>query len=383
MISVTDLPSVVYHASLEPAPLRATLAAWRTTWPASGVLALLPEAELAHLAVLQTLCRELSLPLVGGVFPALLVNAEFATQGVWLLRLNQAPPAGLIADINHNDPTERIGAAIMPYLSDQRITLFLMFDSLTPNIGSLLDELYLMLADRVRYVGVNAGSETFQPMPCLFDQDRLLQNGLLWVLLPADHGTILEHGYQAPESMLTATATEGNRIISIDWRPAFEVYQELMLAQYGIVLTPENFYQYAVHFPFGILRANDEIVVRIPVALEADGSLFCVGEIPANTVLTLLQAPQVHSRHTVDLLTRGLTAINGPMTGRNLLTFYCAGRRLHLGESARAELVDLHEKTGVGCLAGALSLGEIGNSHEWGYPLFHNATLVCSAWNPE
>jgi len=36
-----------------------------------------------------------------------------------------------------------------------------------------------------------------------------------------------------------------------------------------------------LHFPFGIIRANHEVLVRIPVALEEDGSLFCVGEVPA------------------------------------------------------------------------------------------------------
>jgi hypothetical protein len=376
---------VIYQAAIESLPLRAAFSAWRTTYPACGVVALLPEAEAAHLLILQAICRELSLPLVGGIFPALLLNSGFVTEGVWLLRLNRMPPAGLLVDFNlpGGDPAERIAAAIVPHLTEQRTTLFMLFDAMIPNIASILDGLYLSLADRVRYVGVNAGSETFQPMPCLFDQDRLLQNGLLWLLLPGDRGAALEHGYQAPESMLTATATEGNRIISIDWRPAFTVYQELMQAQYGIALTPDNFYQYAAHFPFGILRANNEIVVRIPVALESDGSLFCVGEIPPNTMLTLLQAPEVNSRHTVDQIARGLAELNGPMLGRDLLTFYCAGRRLHLGETAQAELADLSETTGAGCLAGALSLGEIGNNHEWGYPLFHNATLVCSAWNAE
>ncbi|MFO1370948.1 MAG: FIST N-terminal domain-containing protein [Candidatus Competibacteraceae bacterium] len=349
------------------------------------MLVLLPEAEAAKLAILQTSCRELSLPLIGGIFPALLLNSAFVTEGVWLLRLNPMPPAGLLANLNTPgaDPAEQIATAIIPHLAAARTTLFMIFDAMIPNIASILDGLYLQLADRVRYVGVNAGSETFQPLPCLFDQQQLIANGVLWLLLPEDCGAILEHGYQAPEQLLAATATEGNRIISIDWRPAFEAYQELMCAQYHVELTPENFYQYATHFPFGILRANDEIIVRIPVALEADGSLFCIGEIPPNAVLTLLQASKANSQHTVDWIARGLAELHGPTSGRNLLVFYCAGRRLHLGADAPSELVDLSEKTGVRCLAGGLSLGEIGNNHEWGYPLFHNATMMCITWNPE
>ena len=63
-----------------------------------------------------------------------------------------------------------------------------------------------------------------------------------------------------------------------------------------------------------------------------------------------------------------------------LLVFYCAGRRLHLGERARGELALLQERSEAARLGGALSLGEIGHSLQWGCPLFHNAALVCCRW---
>lgn len=373
---------IVYYPRIETNQLRSLLAGWRARYPESGALVLLPEAEAARLPMLQAVCRESSVPLVGALFPALIQNAAFVTQGIWLLRLDRMPPVGLLAEINApgGDPAERMAAVIATQLTEDRSTLLMVFDTMILNIASILDGLYLQLADRVRYVGVSAGSETFQPMPCLFDQDRLVNNGVLWLLLSEELTAIIEHGYQAPAKMLTATSTEGNRIISIDWRPAFTVYQELLQTQYGIALSTDNFYAHAIHFPFGILRANNEVIVRIPVAVEADGSVFCTGEIPANAILTLLEASQIDSGYTVNHIVQSLTELHGSMTDRTLLTFYCAGRRLHLGSGAQVELVDLSAKTTVACLAGALSLGEIGNSCEWGYPLFHNAALVCMDW---
>jgi hypothetical protein len=294
----------------------------------------------------------------------------------------------LHADLPHDAPgaarvAEQIGNQIRGQIKgDSQVTLFLLFDALVPNISTLLDELYLQLANRVHYVGANAGSETFQPMPCLFDNTRILQNGVLLILLQPHLGAMLAHGYNAPPEMISATSTEGNRIQQIDWRPAFEVYQELVRAQSGVEVTRENFYQHAVHFPFGIVRANREVLVRIPVALEEDGSLFCVGEVPANALLTLLEAPKVDSQHTLQTLVQGLTQLNGQLADTELLLFYCAGRRLHLGlETATGELRQLSQLTGATPIAGALSLGEIGSSLQWGYPLFHNATLVASRWN--
>jgi len=376
------LPAVTAQA------LDEALARWRAACPEMGVLALLPEAEQEKVTMLQQACKSQGIPLVGGIFPALVEENAFHEQGVLLLRFDRMPHTALYPDLP-KDPSalqatlDGVVAELTPHLGDgEDVSLFMLFDSMVPNIGTILDELYLRLANRVHYMGVNAGSETFQPMPCLFDGERLVQNGMLVMLLEPHRGAILEHGYEVPEQMITATSTEGNRIQQIDWRPAFEVYQEMAREQYGVEVTRENFYQYGVHFPFGIVRANGIIVVRIPVALEEDGSLFCVGEVPSNAVLTLLRAPAVDSVHTLDTVAQGLAELNGPLDGREVLLFYCAGRRLHLGiDAAVEELRGLQERTVAGRISGALSLGECGSTTQWGYPLFHNATLVASLWD--
>lgn len=383
-----DLPSMQYFPSVDDAAVAALLASWRAGRPQMGVLALVPEAEKDGVVRLQSLCAQHHVPLVGAVFPALVGGGEFRTQGVWLLRLDTMPYVALHENLPRDAAgaartAEQIGSQIRAQINgDEQVTLFMLFDALVPNISTLLDELYLQLANRVHYAGANAGSETFQPMPCLFDNTRTIQNGVLLMLLQPHLGAMLAHGYGAPPRMISATSTEGNRIRQIDWRPAFEVYQELVRAQFGVEVTRENFYQHAVHFPFGIIRANHEVLVRIPVALEEDGSLFCVGEVPANAVLTLLEAPKVDSQHTLQTLLQGLNQLHGDVQGSELLLFYCAGRRLHLGlEAAIAELSNLADLTRAQQIAGALSLGEIGSSLQWGYPLFHNATLVATRWN--
>lgn len=375
-----------FLSEVDAASVGRLLDRWRPGRPEMGVLALLPEAEKASLGDLQRACAEAGVPLAGGVFPALIRDNGFRAGGVWLLRFDRMPHVALYADLPRGEGLEEavegIVADLTPHLAAGDQTLLLLFDAMVPNIGTVLDALYLQLADRVHYMGANAGSETFQPMPCLFDGERVIENGVLAMLLDAHRGAILEHGYEVPDRMIAATSTEGNRILQIDWRPAFEVYRELARAQYGVEINRDNFYQYGVHFPFGIVRANGITVVRIPVALQDDGSLFCVGEVPANAMLALLRAPAVDSRHTIDTLVQGLADLNGAVDGEDLLLFYCAGRRLHLGvDAAAAEVRALGESSHAGCLAGALSLGEIGSTTQWGYPLFHNATLVASLWN--
>ena len=370
------------HVALDAEAIRRVLKEWLSESPELATLALVPEAEKDQIPLLQSVCSELAVQLLGGVFPALIRDQKFCSEGVWLMRFTHRVPAFLLpAQVG----AETIGESVNALLKNAttvstRPTLFLLFDAMLPNIASLLEDLYAKLADRVHYVGANVGSETFQSIPCLFNNTEIIADGVLGALLPGDASTVLVHGYAHPEAMLSATATDGNRISMIDWRPAFEVYQELIKAQYGVDLTAENFYQYGVHYPFGILRANLEVVVRMPVALAEDGSIFCVGEVPENAMLVLLKSPVADESGCIGQLAQRLAAENGKLQDRNLLTFYCAGRRMHLGADAELELQSLKRSSGVAEMAGALSLGEIGCTQQDGYPMFHNATLVCTPW---
>jgi hypothetical protein len=382
-----DKNMMVYLPIPDEAILESTVLAWQKVHPGLGICALFPEAIGSSVGTLQAVCSRHAIPLVGGIFPALVKDARFVTEGVWLLAFEQMPYYALYENIPQDGTeaeavAEKIAADVRARIDHTPdLTLFMLFDAMVPNISSMLDLLYLQLANRVHYAGANAGSETFQPMPCLFDSQRVVSNGLLLMLLTKHKGAILEHGYRAPQNIVYATSTEGNRISQIDWRPAFEVYQELVRTQYGVEITQQNFYEHAVHFPFGIVRANHHVVVRIPVMLHEDGSLFCVGEVPPNAVLTLLERPEVDSNETLRVLVDGLTALNGSPCGTELLLFYCAGRRMHLGtESATAEMAEFLKHTQARQVAGALSLGEIGGSTLHGYPLFQNATLVASRW---
>ncbi len=380
--------SMRYFRSLDDGGVVPLLARWREAHPRMGVLALLPEAWQPRIARVQELCRAAGAPVYGAVFPAVVEDGRFVSEGVWLLRVDELVHATVVPELpaegDLSPAADAFVAGMRPHLDgNEGLALVLLFDGRFPRVASFLDELYLRLANRVHYLGANAGSETFNPMPCLFDGERVAGRGVLALLVRGSRGAVLEHGYRSPGRMIAATSTEGNRIIQIDWRPAFEVYQTMGRLMYGVSIDRENFYRNAVRFPFGIVRANGALLVRIPVALEEDGSLFCVGEVPPNSVLTLLAAPTVDSDKTVTTIAEGLEQLGTATEERDLLLFYCAGRRLYVGvPAAEAEIGTLRQRARAGRIAGALSLGEIGATREWAYPVFHNAALLACPWGP-
>ena len=374
--------TAVQHFALSYSTLDSVLHDWKRQWPSVGVMALLPEAERMHVELLQSLCNTHQVTLVGAVFPALIAQDSFQTQGVVLLALQTMPPCFLLDDLQR-DGAERMAQAVRQCLAGGTAappSLFLVFDAMVPNIGSLLDRVHQALDEAPLYAGVNAGSESFAPMPCLFDNHRLVGDGVLGLLLDIPQRVAVRHAYPVSESLMRATSATGNRIVTINNRPAFDVYREVIAQEFGVALTRENFYDHAVHFPFGVVTVID-VLVRIPVALDSDGSLVCVGEIPPHASLRLLRAPaQLANSECVAQLSsdvRGSGAGAGQPFG--LLTFYCAGRRMHFGAQAADELAALHSETGAQALFGALSLGEIDCSNDFDFPRFHNAALVCLA----
>lgn len=355
--------------------------------PNAALLVLLPAAAADAVPNFQAACNAQGIRLVGAIFPELIVEGGLSAQGAWLLPLPAGTPTFLLDGLG-GDPAADAARMAVPIRSGlthyrsppDRPVLALFFDGLLPHIASLLDELYLLLANRVEYTGANAGNPRFTPMPCVFDNERLAGNGVVGALLPGRHGAALEHGFVVPPHALAATASTGNCIASIDWRPAFSVYQELVAGNYGVALTAENFYEYGVHFPLGILQASGDVIVRVPVGLREDGALYCIGEIPENAMLVVLRASDIDDNSCVNRLAERLAFDEGSLVGGDLLLFYCAGRRMHFMSRAEEEFIRLQRATGAAQVGGALSNGEIGSLRRNGYPTLQNECLVGLPW---
>lgn len=371
-----------YFAPSDEARLEDALHAWQSERPQSGLLAFCSEHSIGMVAPLQRLANRLAMPLAGGIAPGLIVAGELMREGLVLAALDAAIPQAIVPLPRDGGATADSAVAELADFAEKHAgggedTLLLFFDALTPDIASLLDRLYLLLGNRVRYAGSNLGSESFRAGPCVFDNTRFVDGAVLALLLPDHPGAALAHRYCKTTPLRTATSVSGNRIDFIDGRPAFEVYRELVAEHHGVVLDRENFYRHAVHFPLALHLAEGEPLVRIAVAVSDAGNLVCIGEIPEAALLSVVEAASPDSRETADEVATRLRA-SAP---RSALVFYCAGRLLHHGTAgAMGELRALQQAIAPATLFGALSLGEIGNYRAQGYPRFHNAAIAALPW---
>jgi hypothetical protein len=370
-----------YFAAADADQLALTLQQWHSDMPDLGVLAFVSEHDTADVPLLQQIANQRALPLAGTIVPGLIVGGELKKQGLLLAAHAAANPQAMIPlqqQAMDDGTVAELAAFVELHASeDGEDTLLLFIDAMTPHTATLLDKLYLNIGNRVHYAGAHVGSETFQPMRCLFDNTSFVKNAVLAMLLPKHAGAALAHRYCQPAPLGVASSASANRIALIDGRPAFEAYRRLVSDVHGVELTRENFYQYAVHFPLALHLAEGEPLVRIAVAIDESGCLSCVGEIPEASLLSVVQAAHPDSSETV----REIAAEISMHTPQAALVFYCAGRLMHHGMAAAGkELAEMQNALFPAPVFGALSLGEIANYKGAGYPRFHNATLVALPW---
>lgn len=372
-----------------PVPTEAALADALNHWKArdgvqAGVLALVCDTatDLESVRVLQRLATERDMALCGAVVPGLLTPDTVSRAGVLLTTCAKTTARAIVelpsVDGRSEDEAtqaliEFAANAANPAGGDM---LLMFMDVRVPDSASVIDRIYLDIGDSLTYAGMSVGSESFTSEPCIFDNEHFVADAVLAIIRRDHPGPTLAHHYRGNEALWVATVAKGGHINTIDGRPAFEVYQELMTNDYGITVDRENFYQYGVHYPFALTRAQGEPLVRIPVKVEDDGSVYCSGEIRENSLVSIVRAISPGQISAAIEVGKGASAHDV----KTVMLFYCAGRFLHLGdEGATDEVKAIRQAAAPVQVYGALCLGEIGALKDQ-YPTFHNCTLTALPW---
>jgi hypothetical protein len=353
-----------YHGSADVTALRGVFDAWQAARPGVGILALASEHEPHGVAALQEAASAAGVPLVGAGVPGLIAESRLRQAGVLLLALDPAVPRAIVplADADDGDAARRLADFVEAHAGcDGDDTLLLLLDA-TIDVSSLLDRLYLIVGNQVRYAGASVGSERFTAIPCVFDASGLYGDVALAVLLPRHPGATPAHHYAGVSPLSVATGARGNQVTSIDGLPAFGAYQALVAQAYGATVTADNAAEHFVRFPLALHLAEGEPLVRFPRTVGDDSSLTCVGEVPEVALLSIVEAPP-------------------PASARAVLAFACAGRLMRPDAAADVEFAELQAALASAPVFGALSLGEIANHESQGYPRFHTATLCAMPWS--
>ena len=339
------------------------------------LLVLSADANAHEPATTDPILQAVGTPLYGGSFPGLVVGREQRTRGTIVVGSTRTMHATVVTRLS--DAATDLDAAVGPALPDVDTTgvLLVFVDGLARRLAALVRALFDAHGLAVNYLGGGAGSLSLVQKPCLFTNAGMLEDAALLLHLDWPNGVGVAHGWDVISEPLKVTRVTHTTIEELNYEPAFSVYRRLVEPRVNRTITADGFFDVAKGFPFGIRKLDAEVVVRDPIVVTPTGGLVCVGEVPAGSLVHVLEgradrlvdASRAANRRAIEAL--------GPDHRPQLrLVVDCISRTLFLEGGFDAELAALDD--GLVPMLGALTLGEIANSGRDFLELYNKTVVV-------
>ena len=348
--------------------------------PGAGemMMILLGDAGRPDLGALVERLRCRGIWFFGGFFSGLIHDAVVYEGGALILKLPARMKPVVVRGLDRQPEAPPDLAIAAAGQAESAATAIVFVDGFAANIALFLAELYDRWGSEVHYLGAGAGSLSLKQQPCVFTQDGVFQDAAVVAVVAAGSSIGVRHGWRRLAGPVVATQTRRNVIAGLNWRNAFAVYRETVEADAHHSMAPQNFYDVAKEYPFGLLKEGQEDVVRDPIAVNAAGELICVGEIPEHAALNVLKGRPEWLIAAADQAALACRLPAGALPLHSLV-MDCISRRLFMGARIADELGAIQRRFQAVApslpLEGALTLGEIASYGE-GYLEYFNKTVV-------
>ena len=308
--------------------------------------------------------QKAGIPFFGGIFPQIILGSEARSDRCLVIDL---PAIGLPHIIEAPFSSEKFNelpepSSLCSSSIENDVSALIFISGLTLDLTEFTRNLYRKFGVGIRYAGGGTGTTDLNPnIPSVFSSEGFFSNAAMIVFLASEVGIGVEHGLTRRIGPYLATSTDDDRTIhEINWRPAVEVYREVIRELTGELMTEDNFRRFAALYPFAISTEGDQDMIRKPVKLKGN-SIVCGSNVLSHSLFFIMES-QAESMCSAAARAHA-TAQNG--ASYFSLVFECAGRAGYLGTDAFARELSAIEAAGVDdgspCF-GVTSLGEIASN---------------------
>ena len=343
--------------------------------PDKSLLIFVAEQSQDELPKILALLSTRGFTVAGAVFPRVLYEQESYPRGIVVVEIEPSIEPLLIENIDQGN----YGFENLPLGSESQKggSILILVDSECSCLTGFLSCLYQHFGESWNYVGGGAGNHESEPAPCVFTSAAGIKSGAAVIIFIEGEANIdARHGWSRIIGPYIATKSDANLLQEIDWRPALEVYSEVISSTMNECVTDESLRTLGLAYPIGMIKHGAEDVVRVPVAADNDGALVVIGGIPENSVFHILDG---EASDIVLAASETAKSCSEKLNRKASLkvVFDCVSRREFLASNFANELEAI--KTGLDPLGdspviGVLARGEIATTG--GRPNWLNKTTV-------
>lgn len=254
-------------------------------------------------------------------------------------------------------------------------TALVMTDALAGHADDLVEQLTLATSGMHQFVGGGAGDDAAFRRTHVFAGTEVLTDAVvaLEILSKKPIGIGVSHGWTPASKGLRVTAASGMVLQSLNGMPAIEAFEE-HAQQTGQRLDVKDPLPFFLHNIIGIDVAGKH-QLRVPLSVNADGSIACAAEIPVGAVIHVMKTSAESTIDAAKGATRAALARLGGEKVSAALMFDCVATRLRMGDVFGFELKGVSEMLAGAGFAGCNTYGQIARA-EGQFGGFHNCTAV-------
>ncbi|AXH14767.1 FIST sensor-containing signal transduction protein [Malaciobacter mytili LMG 24559] len=305
----------------------------------------------------------------GAIFPEIILDTISYKEGLIAYKLNKNEKVFLQQDINNltlkEDDFENINSVIT------------FVDGLSLNINSYLDSLYELLAPETQVIGGGAGKIPFEQKENIFSNEGIYKEAALIICLENKIKVGFEHGWSLMQEQAIATLSKENTLFQIDYINAYEFYKSMIEKDLNKTILDEELETYLKTYPLGLVKFDNEILVKEIIKINKDKSLVLGSSIPQNSIINFLKGEKdVVIEASKKAALKAVENCNNKQ--KAVFLFECVSRRLFLDENHKNEIEIIKENINEKLLIGLLTLGEIVNNNDMNIN-FYNKTCIVGA----
>jgi hypothetical protein len=263
-----------------------------------------------------------------------------------------------------------IAAPALPHRS-----ALVMTDALAGHADAVVEELTVVTRGNYRFFGGGAGDDGRFQKTHVFAGTEAVTDAIvaLEILSLQPLGVGVSHGWIPAGEGLRVTEAQGSRVISLNGAPAVDAIEDHARAT-GQAFDRSAPLPFFLHNILGI-KSGADYRLRVPLAVNGDGSISCAADIPQGSVVHLMKTTDESAVCAAERATRSALASLGGQRPRAALVFDCVATRLRMGRAFDDELKACAELLHPAGFVGCNTYGQIARA-EGQFGGFHNCTAV-------
>ena len=259
--------------------------------------------------------------------------------------------------------------------SNEYCSALILTDALAGHADELIEELTLKTGGSHQFFGGGAGDDANFRRTQVFVGKELASDAAvaLEIISEKPIGIGVRHGWRPATAPMRVTESRGSLLVSLNASPILDIFRE-HAATTNQKFDEKDPMPFFLHNIIGI-ETGDGYKLRVPLAVNPDGSVLCAAEIPQGAAVCLMSTDAASAKEAAANATRAaVDQLNGHEPGVALF-FDCVATRLRMGREFGNELDALKEVLGETQFAGCNTYGQVARTTGQ-FNGFHNCTAV-------